>query len=259
MNNKSNNSDTGGRTIQRFYDGKTSIYANVKSTSTLIEQTVLQMFPETPNLRILDYGCNTGHFAKTLKVRGHNVIGMDISDTAVQQARAAGIHAVTGNAELNEGLRELEGKYDIITLLDVLEHTFNPEIVLTNLAGWLQPSGCIIVSIPNIGCIAGRLTILAGHFPRQEQGLFDNGHIRWFTKSSFLTFINNIGVLTVADIKGIPIPAINKAGLWRVENLQNHCLRRLARYCPSLWGYQLVCKLTHRLDKDKSIGHITRA
>ena len=134
-------------------------------------------------------------------------------------------------------------------MLDVLEHTFDPAMVLTNLAELLRSGGCIIASVPNIGCVWDA-TILAGRFPSAQCGLFDFGHIRWFTKSSLMRLICGMKQFVLSDWQGTTIPAVSKMGLWRTERLQTWLLKLLARHWSSMWGYQLVFRIDLYLPKN---------
>lgn len=228
---------------KNFYDAKVSVYKNSGKNSNCLERTALKMFPKTPGLKVLDYGCGSGHFLHVLKEMGCDVTGVDISPNAVQKARESGVTAVVGNAETKEGFKNLAEIYDVIIMLDVLEHTFDPAMVLTNLAELLRSGGCIIASVPNIGCVVGRATILAGRFPSAQCGLFDFGHIRWFTKSSLMRLICGMKQFVLSDWQGTTIPAVSKMGLWRTERLQTWLLKLLARHWSSMWGYQLVFRI----------------
>lgn len=229
--------------VRAFYEEKAWIYRNLGSSVGERERLVLALFPVSKSLRVLDAGCGAGTFLRVLQSLGHEAVGLDISRAAVETVRQTGVRAFAGNAETGEGLAEVGGDFDVITALDFLEHTFDPSAVLRRLSTLLKPRGCLIACVPNIGCITARLTVLKGHFPSQSDGIFDSGHIRWFTTSNLSNYLAPVAELQMAALRGTPVPPASFCGLWRVEKLQLRLLAALAEWWPSLWGYQLVIKL----------------
>jgi len=234
---------------REFYERKAASYQDLSSAVGRREKVVLGLFPPKNGLRILDYGCGSGRFLRILRDQGHDVVGMDISETAVETVRGSGIDAVTGEAETRRGFDKLSGPFDVITALDVLEHTFDPACVIRNLFQILSKDGCFIASVPNVGCLPARATILGGRFPATPTGLFDSGHIRWFTVSNLGHYVGQAGGAQLLACAGTPLPSISKCGLWRAEKFQDQILTWLARHWPSLWGYQIVFKLTRAGDE----------
>lgn len=81
-----------------------------------------------PRPRILDAGCGTGHTAVALALRMPHVdiVGIDVSDTALAQARShadeAGVSSVAfRHADLRDPLDDL-GHFDVVLALGVLHH-----------------------------------------------------------------------------------------------------------------------------------------
>ena len=50
--------------------------------------------------RVLDIGCRDGSIGQLMRKRGNEVIGIDISETAVVLAREKGLHALRLNVEV---------------------------------------------------------------------------------------------------------------------------------------------------------------
>jgi SAM-dependent methyltransferase len=229
--------------VRAFYEEKAPIYRNSGSAMGGRERIVLALFPVAGRLRVLDAGCGSGTFLRLLESLGHEPVGLDISRAAVESVRQSGARALVANAETGEGLDEVGRDFDVVTCLDFLEHTFEPSRVLRRLSMLLKPNGCLIACVPNIGCITARLTVLNGHFPSRSDGIFDSGHIRWFTRSNLPQYLDPVPELQLAVLRGTPIPPASVWGLWRMEKLQTRMLSALARLWPSLWAYQLVIKL----------------
>lgn len=92
---------------------------------------------------ILDYGCGTGLFLKTIKQSGFNIAGVEPSDKARTLAEKN-----TGT-KIQASIDTLQGKYDSITLWHVLEHVSNLNDVLAELRNRLNKNGTLIIAVPN--------------------------------------------------------------------------------------------------------------
>jgi 2-polyprenyl-6-hydroxyphenyl methylase/3-demethylubiquinone-9 3-methyltransferase len=96
--------------------------------------------------RVLDVGCGGGILAETLAAEGATVTGIDPSKkslaAAQEHARRSGlaIDYRRGTAEDLSGAG-LEGTFDLVFAVDVLEHVDDLERTLTGIAGVLAPGG----------------------------------------------------------------------------------------------------------------------
>jgi 2-polyprenyl-3-methyl-5-hydroxy-6-metoxy-1,4-benzoquinol methylase len=99
------------------------------------------------DLRLLDVGCGAGGMLAYLREFG-TVTGVDPSPDAVAYAAAqAGADVRFGT--LPDGLPfTAQEKFDVITLLDVLEHVEADQESLRTLRTLLKPGGLLIVTVP---------------------------------------------------------------------------------------------------------------
>ena len=94
--------------------------------------------------RILDFGCATGGLVAAMRLEGfRGVIGTDISYWAVSHGRKT--YDLSSDVLHHYNRQLLEGAFDIVLMLDVLEHVYTEE--LDNLLGCLATSR-IAVRIP---------------------------------------------------------------------------------------------------------------
>lgn len=225
--------DTTGRDLRSFYEEKEAIYHSLESRAGGREKLVLELFPAASPLRILDVGCGSGMFLRILRNLGHGAVGLEISPTAVEAANQSGVRAFVGNPETD------------------------PPLVLRRLAPLLKPGGCIIASVPNLGCFTARWRILRGQFPSEPSGIFDSGHIRWFTRVNLPAYVERAGGLQLESCSATGIPPFSVRGYWRLEPFHHFFFGRLARFWPSLFGHQLVFKLSPARSPDARGDRVT--
>lgn len=101
----------------------------------------------SPESNILEIGCASGAFLKMLEVKGFkNVQGIDISETAINQAKRRGLHKV----QIADGQRLpfADNSFDIAIASDVLEHIEDDGQTLEEWRRILRPGGKLLVFVP---------------------------------------------------------------------------------------------------------------
>ena len=118
------------------------------------------------NSTMLDVGIGDGLIAeylmKELNVKMH---GLDVSENACKKAKQKGISAEIRDINYGLNLRDDE-IYDYILLMEVIEHTVQPEKVVMDAVRHAKKG--VIVTIPNSGYIKWRIQLLRGYSPRQS-------------------------------------------------------------------------------------------
>jgi 2-polyprenyl-3-methyl-5-hydroxy-6-metoxy-1,4-benzoquinol methylase len=109
-------------------------------------ETLERLLPASRR-RLLDIGCGPGFFLSTAIKRGWQAHGIEPSRQAAAHARSLGA-AVTEGFFDAENARKL-GRFDAITLTNMLEHVPDPIAILTAAADMLEPGGAILVGVPN--------------------------------------------------------------------------------------------------------------
>jgi 2-polyprenyl-6-hydroxyphenyl methylase/3-demethylubiquinone-9 3-methyltransferase len=97
----------------------------------------------------LDVGCGAGLLCEPLARLGAKVTGMDASPAVIAVARE---HAAAMSLDIDYragDVQQLEGQFDLITSLEVIEHVAEPASFMKALAKRLAPGGLLILSTPN--------------------------------------------------------------------------------------------------------------
>lgn len=97
----------------------------------------------------LDVGCGAGLMAEPLARLGAAVTGLDAAPENIAAARA---HAEGQGLAIDyrcEDVATLEGQFDLVTCMEVVEHVADPAAFVSALAARLAPGGLMILSTPN--------------------------------------------------------------------------------------------------------------
>ncbi|HEY5125108.1 MAG TPA: class I SAM-dependent methyltransferase [Ignavibacteria bacterium] len=106
--------------------------------------------------KILDYGCGSGLFLKTISELCNDIEGVDLSQNALDFAKNEfGLKVFNKSAD--ELLKENK-KYDIITLFHVVEHFIYPVSELKKIYQLLNKGGFCFIEVPNFNSIKFRLS-----------------------------------------------------------------------------------------------------
>ena len=118
------------------------------------------------NSTVLDVGIGDGVIAEYLMNELNvNIYGLDISENACKKAKQKGISADIRDINYGLNLRDDE-IYDYILLMEVIEHTVQPEKVVIDAIKHAKKG--VIVTIPNSGYIKWRIQLIRGYTPRQS-------------------------------------------------------------------------------------------
>ncbi|WP_309662662.1 bifunctional 2-polyprenyl-6-hydroxyphenol methylase/3-demethylubiquinol 3-O-methyltransferase UbiG [Sphingomonas sp.] len=122
----------------------------------------------------LDVGCGAGLLAEPLARLGAQVAAIDAAPELIAVARD---HAARQGLAIDyraAAVENLDGQFDLVTSLEVIEHVAEPQAFIDALAQRLAPGGLLIISTPNRTEWSKLLTItLAEGFGRIPKGTHD--------------------------------------------------------------------------------------
>ena len=149
----------------------------------------------------LDVGCGAGLLAEPLARLGAKVTGVDASEELIAVAKA---HAEASGLEIDyraAAVEDLDGGFDLVTSLEVVEHVAEPRSFVGALAARLAPGGLLIVSTPNRTAWSRLLTItLAEGLGRVPRGTHDFS--KFIAPDELSAIVRDAG-LKVVDVEGI--------------------------------------------------------
>ncbi len=188
---------------QAFYTGAyfTGGHSDGYADYPAAEQVLRQEFARTakfisalrPGGRLLDIGCAYGFFL--LEAREYyEVAGVELAEEAADHGRRAGLNILSGVADSDTMTRL--GAFDVITLLDVIEHLPAPRDTLALCVQHLNPGGVIVITTGDFGSAAARLMGAGWRLMTPPQ------HLWFFTPESVRRLASGTGM----RVEGIDHP-----------------------------------------------------
>jgi len=120
--------------------------------------------------RVADVGCGAGLLAEPLARLGGRVTAIDAAPENIAAARA---HAAAQGLEIDYRVGDvaaLDGPFDLVTSMEVVEHVADVPAFIAGLAGALAPDGLLVLSTPNRTALSKLMMIHVaeglGHIPR---------------------------------------------------------------------------------------------
>jgi SAM-dependent methyltransferase len=104
--------------------------------------------------RWLDIGCGRGTLLRAAGAEGWEAVGTEIAPASVDSMRAQGLDARLGTTQ------ELDlppSGFDVVSVVEVLEHVPDPDVLLAEAARLLRPGGALYLTTPHARGISGRL------------------------------------------------------------------------------------------------------
>lgn len=140
MNERYTNWDAYGRSRDIWFLRKFYLHHH------LSERKIIRLLKEMiPSIQVLDIGCGDGYYLNVLSQMGfQHVQGIDPSHSFVERCRKRGFSVRQKSlGELSEN-----GQFDLILLMQVLEHLEDPTGALLIIKRLLRPKGRLLLTVP---------------------------------------------------------------------------------------------------------------
>jgi SAM-dependent methyltransferase len=166
--------------------------------------------------KLLDIGAGSGILVEQAITQHYKAVGIEPSLWLQKKATEKNIPVVQGIFPH----KEITGLFDVITLIDVIEHVDNPFSLVTNIKEHLNKKGIFVVITPNVSSLIARAL-------QKRWWHFRVAHIGYFNKKNL-----NI-IMKRAGYKQVHLQ--NATWYFSIEYL----FERTKRYLPFLSKIQL--------------------
>ena len=185
------------------YNYETAVHPIARRAKDFLDQMKIKNWMKhisTAQPWFLDVGCGDGRYLKMLNSVGipkEQLYGVEMSHESVNGLKNEGYESFYGRIEDVSPDLPKEG-FDLIVLLQVIEHVESPKAVIHSFAGLLRKGGVLLIETPNTKSLdvsLFRKSYWGGyHFPR---------HWNLFNKSTLSQLVEEQG-LSVKKISFLP-------------------------------------------------------
>ncbi|KJU82994.1 methionine biosynthesis protein MetW-like protein [Candidatus Magnetobacterium bavaricum] len=172
--------------------------------------------------KLLDIGAGTGYLLQRAQAHGFEAVGIEPSSWLCDKAVAKGLNVLCGVLPV----WSLNPPYDVVTLIDVIEHVSSPVEVLSYIAGVMSAGSVGVLVTPDVQSLAARLTgtrwwhyrvAHVGYFDRKTISLaLDRAGLRpisfsrpaWYLSAAYL--MSRLSVYLPSYLRLKPPAALNR-------------------------------------------------
>ena len=187
--------------------------------------------------KVLDVGPGSAMLGKQLRQQGVcELYALEVYEPAIEYLR-------TVYSRVEHSLEPfVSERFDLILLLDVIEHMTDPFDFFQKAAALLAPGGTLLVSVPNIAHWTVRLALLCGFFPYAQRGILDNTHYHFFTRRRFNALLASTPDLNIVKKEASiePLELLLPPLIWNnnIFHAVSRTRLRAANLLPGLLAYQ---------------------
>lgn len=222
----------------------------------ILAAVIAREIPLPPRPRILEVGCGTGHNFDMLRAFGE-LDALEIDDPARAIATVR-LGRPVGTAPLPELDGIDDASYDLVALLDVLEHVEDDLGALRGIARKLKPGGRILLTVPANPWMWSAHDTVHHHFRRYTKASLHTVATQAGLRVQTISFFNSLLFPLAAAMRiagkatgkttsddAMPGPMLN--GLFNgVFGLERHLVGRV----PLPVGVSLLAVLAHDAEQD---------
>lgn len=170
-----------------------------RHTARYLLPQIKPLFPPGKPLRVLDVGCGSGYNASQYAAMGHQVVGIDLAESGISNARKSypglRFEVVEAGANFLEALRE--PPFDVVTSTEVVEHLYDPRSWARACYAALKPGGRLICTTPYHGYLKNLALAAFNKMDWHLNPLWDGGHIKFWSRKTLSQLLIEAGFTNV--------------------------------------------------------------
>ena len=159
--------------------------------------------------RVLDVGCGNCDFIIQVQSAGYRAEGIDVSPAAAALGRQRGLKVEAGDFRTHA----FDGRFDVISFWDVLEHLREPETFLRRARYLLQDAGVLWIKIPSFGPL--NFSLLQFWRGRGPLLLGAPDHVQFYTRLSLERLLARSGFARLSWFESRRFRARAPTSSWR--------------------------------------------
>lgn len=148
-----------------------------------------------PGSRVLDIGCGNGAVVNEFIRRGHTAVGVDLSESGINLARASfpkgRFEIQAADNGLFERLEELP--FDVVFTCEVIEHLYDTKSFMQGCYSATKPGGRLICSTPYHGYLKNLTLSVTNSWDRHADPMAGGGHIKFFSRKTLGKLMTETG------------------------------------------------------------------
>lgn len=192
----------------QYEDGRE--YRYVQAESLIRELLTAARLKNGLGLKLLDVGAGSGVLLEAAEQFGFEAVGVEPSSWLADLARKRGLQVFEGVIPH----AALAGPFDVVMLIDVLEHVTTPLSLLQAIYNNLKPGGIALIVTPDVSSFFARLL----------------GFKWWHYRVAHISYFNKKTLALVTERAGLRVRHFSRPG-WCFSYL--YLRERLCRYLPS--------------------------
>lgn len=178
---------------------KNEFYARYVWNSRL---NVLRKLTKAKSKNFLDVGCSFGGLLNVAQEKGFIPYGVEVSDYSGGYAKKR-----FGNDKIFVGSIEdidlPDNFFSIITMIEVIEHTFEPKVALKKIFNALEQNGVLLIQTANMMGLQAKIYGKNYHY-------FLPGHLSYFSHKNLKKLLEEIGFSKVKVYGGVEFGLLPK-------------------------------------------------
>ena len=183
-------------------------------SSSYIAPVVLKCIKELKSRRVADLGSGNGHLCSILKKQGLDIVGIERDKKGVEVSRDSYPNIQFYNYGVEDSSTNLlnkERKFDCVVSTEVIEHLYSPHLLPRYAHDILENNGYLIISTPYHGYLKNLVLAILGKWDKHHTPLWHGGHIKFWSKSTIITLLEENGFRYVSFKGADGFPCFGKA------------------------------------------------